>query len=347
MANAAPGVVGIVGLGRTGRSLIRALRGHPRLRVGVIRDPAEAVQLAYLLKYDTILGRFPEAVSLDDGHLRIGSDRIPLLAGKDGDPVRWRDFGVDVVLDASEHVPPAERLREHLDVAGGVRRVIVCGPAPEPAEPPFVAGLSDAAIRNPLPPERRIHSLGTPTAQCAAPALRILHDAFGIRRAALTAIHSYTGAHHLADAPAEDLRRGRAAAANIIPQASRSAGMLAALLPELSGKISAFALNVPAYNASAVDLVCWHERDASVEGIQNAFRAAAREPRWSGTLEVAEDPIVSSDVIRANASSVFDALATMALPGRVSKTLFWFDAGFSFARRALELAELSLAGEAA
>ncbi len=332
--------VGIVGLGRTGRSLVRALRGHPSLRVGAIRDPAEAVQLAYLLKYDTILGRFPEAVSLEDGHLRIGSDRIPLLAGKDGDPVRWHDFGVDVVLDASEHVPPPERLREHLD---GARRVIVCGPAPEPAEPPFVAGLSDEAI----PPERRILSLGTPTAQCAARALRVLHDAFGIRRAAMTSIHSYTGAHHLADAPAEDLRRGRAAAANIIPQASRSAGMLTAVVPELSGRLSASALNVPAYNASAVDLVCWHERDASADGIRDAFRAAAGEARWAGSLEVAEDPIVSSDVIRENASCLFDALATMAMPGRVSKTLFWFDAGWSFARRALELVERSLAPEAA
>jgi glyceraldehyde 3-phosphate dehydrogenase len=169
-------VVGIVGLGRTGRSLVRALRGHPRLRVGAIRDPAEAVQLAYLLKYDTILGRFPEPVSVEEGRLRIGSERIPLLAGKDGDPVRWADFGVDVVLDASEHVPSADRLRAHLDA--GARRVIVCGPAPEPADPPFVAGLSEEAIA----PARRILSLGTPTAQCAAPALRILHDAFGIRR---------------------------------------------------------------------------------------------------------------------------------------------------------------------
>ena len=217
--------VGIVGLGRTGRSLVRALRGNPRLRVGAIRDPAEAVQLAYLLKYDTILGRFPEAVS-SRTDTPDRDDRIPLLAG-DGDPVRWSDFGVDVVLDASEHVPPAERLREHLD--GGARRVIVCGPAPEPAEPPFVAGVSDGAI----PPERRILSLGTPTAQCAARALRVLHDAFGIRHAAMTTIHSYTGAHYLADAPAEDLRRGRAAAANIVPQASRSGAMLAAVVPEL------------------------------------------------------------------------------------------------------------------
>jgi glyceraldehyde 3-phosphate dehydrogenase len=334
------GIVGIVGLGRTGRSLVRALRGHARLRIGALRDPAEAVQLAYLLKYDTILGRFPEPIALEDGHLRIGSDRIRLIAGKDADPVRWSDYGVDIVLDASEHVPSADRLREHLD--RGAQRVIVCGPAPEPADPPFVAGLSNETI----PRERRILSLGTPTAQCAARALRVLHDAFGIRRAMLTAIHSYTGAHHLADAPAEDLRRGRAAAANIIPQASRSAGMLAAVLPELSGRISASALNVPAYNASAVDLVCWHEQDAPVDGVRDAIRAAAVGPRWAGTLEVTEDPIVSSDVIRANASSVFDALAAMALPGRVSKTLFWFDAGFSFARRALELAERTLAPEA-
>jgi glyceraldehyde 3-phosphate dehydrogenase len=327
------GTVGIVGLGRTGRSLVRALRGHPRLRVGVLRDPAEAVQLAYLLKYDTILGRFPEPIALEEGHLRIGGDRIRLFSGKDEDPVRWRDFGVDVVLDASEHVPPPERLQEHRD--NGARHVIVCGPAPEPADPPYVGGLSDGAI----PPDRGILSLGTPTAQCAARALRVLHDAFGIRHAAMTSIHSYTGAHHLADAPSEDLRRGRAAAANIIPQASRSAGMLAALLPELFGRISAAALNVPAYNASAVDLVCWHERDAPADGIRDAVRAAAAEARWAGTLEVAEDPIVSSDVIRTHASSVFDALAAMSLPGRVSKTLFWFDAGYAFALRALELAE--------
>ncbi len=181
-------------------------------------------------------------------------------------------------------------------------------------------------------------SLGTPTVQCAAPALRILQDAFGLRHVAMTAIHSYTGAHHLADAPADDLRRGRAAAANIIPQASRSAEMLTQLIPELAGRLSAFALNVPAYNASVVDVVAWHDREAGVEEIRAAFRAAARDPRWHA-LRVTEDPIVSSDAARLAESSLFDSLATMALPGRVSKTLFWFDSGLAFARRALELAD--------
>jgi glyceraldehyde 3-phosphate dehydrogenase (phosphorylating) len=325
--------VGIVGLGRTGRSLVRALRGNPRIRLGAIRDPAEPEQLAYLLRYDTILGRFPEPLSLEGGHLRIGDERIRLLAGKDEDPVRWSDLGVETVLDASDQGSTREQLAGHL--GRGARRVIVCGPAPEPADPPVVAGVTAEALH----PETRLLSLGTPTLQCAAPALRILHDAFGVRRAVLTAIHSYTGAHHLADAPAEDLRRGRAAAANIIPQASRSVGMLHAILPELDGRISAFALNVPAYNASAVDLVCWHERDADVEGIRAAFRSAAGDSRWARSLEVTEDPIVSSDVARTNASAIFDSLATMALPGRVSKTLLWFDAGYSFARRAIELVE--------
>lgn len=332
--------VGIVGLGRIGRSLVRALRGHPLIRIGAIRDPAPADQLAYLLKYDTILGRFPEPLALADGHLEIGSERIPLLAGKDGDPVRWGDLGIDTVFETEE--PPArEALESHL--ARGARRVIVCGPPPEPADRPTVAGLTDA----PLDASRKVFWIGTPTVQCAAPALRILHDAFGMRRAALTAIHSYTGAHHLADAPADDLRRGRAAAANIVPQASRSVGMLAALLPELDGRLTAFALNVPAYNGSAVDLVCWHERDAGTEEIRAVFRSAAADRRWARSLEVTEDPIVSSDVSRSDASSIFDSLATMALPGRVSKTLFWFDAGYSFARRALELAESLAGGEAA
>jgi glyceraldehyde 3-phosphate dehydrogenase len=325
--------VGIVGLGRIGRSLVRAIRGRPRLALAAIRDPAEVDQLVYLLRYDTILGRFPEPVALDDGHLRIGGDRIRILAGQAGDPVRWGELGVDTVFEASEQTRTRAQLEAHL--VQGARRVIVCGPPAEAGEVPVVAGLSEEG----LDPKSRILALGSPTVQCAAPALRILLDGFGVRRAALTAIHSYTSAHHLADAPAEDLRRGRAAAANIVPQASRSIPMLEALLPQLAGRISAFALNVPAYNASAVDLVCWHERDADVESLRGAFRSAAGQPRWRRSLEVTEDPIVSSDVASADASVIFDSLATMALGGRVSKTFFWFDAGYSFARRALELAE--------
>jgi glyceraldehyde 3-phosphate dehydrogenase len=213
--------------------------------------------------------------------------------------------------------------------------VIVCGPTPEPADLLAVAGLTDDGIET----RHRIVSIASPTVQCVAPALRILQDAFGIRRAIFTAVHSYTSAHHLADVPSDDLRRGRAAAENIIPQASRSTAMLAELVPELAGRLSAFALNAPAYNGSLVDLVCWHEREVGVEEVRAAFRAAAGQSRWARSLEFTEDPIVSSDVARSTFSSTFDSLATMTLAGRVSKTLSWFDAGYSFARRAVDLVE--------
>jgi glyceraldehyde 3-phosphate dehydrogenase len=333
--------VGIMGFGRIGRSLFRILHAHPRIRIGAICDVAEPNQLEYLLRFDTILGRFPEPVSLGDGFLKVGGRQIRLLTGQGSEPARWSELGVDTVVESTSRSRPRSELAVHL--AGGARRVIVCGPTPEPADLLAVAGLTDGRID----PRHRIVSIASPTVQCAAPALRILQDAFGIRRAIFTAVHSYTSAHHLADVPSEDLRRGRAAAENIVPQASRSVGMLVELMPELDGRLSGFALNVPAYNASAVDLVCWHENEVGVDEVRAAFRAAAEQSRWTKSLDFTEDPIVSSDVTSSTFSSTFDSLAAMALSGRVSKTLSWFDAGFSFARRAVDLIERFADREAA
>ena len=325
--------VGILGFGRIGRSLVRILHGHPRIRIGAIRDIAEPDQLAYLLRYDTILGRFPEPVSLSDGYLNVGDRRIRILTGKGPEPTPWGDLGVDTVFESTSRTRNRAELAEHL--ARGARRVVVCGAASEPVDLVAVAGLTDDRIEG----RHRIVSIGSPTVQCLAPALAVLQDAFGIRRALWTAIHSYTSAHHLADAPADDLRRGRAAAENIVPQSSRSEGMLRELFPDLAGRLSGFALNVPSYNGSAVDLVCWHDREFALDDVRAAFRTAAKQSRWSRSMEFTEDPIVSSDVARSTFSSTFDSLAAMALAGRVSKSLLWFDAGFSFARRAVDLVE--------
>ena len=325
--------VAIVGFGRIGRSLFRILHAHPRIRIGAIQDLAEPDQLEYLLRFDTILGRFSEPVSVSEGSLRVSGRRIPMMTGKTSPAVRWDALGVDTVFESTSRPRTRKELEEHL--AAGARRVIVCGSTADAPDLVAVAGLSDDRIG----PEHRIVSIASPTVQCAAPALRVLHDAFGIRRAVFTAVHSYTSAHHLADAPSEDPRRGRAAAQNIVPQASRSAGALAGLMPELSGRLSGFALNVPANNGSVVDLVAWHEREASVEAVREAFRAASKQSRWARTLEFSEDPLVSSDMTRSTFSSTFDSLAAMSLAGRVTKTLSWFDSGYSFAQRAVDLAE--------
>jgi len=322
--------VGILGFGRIGRSLFRILHAHPRLRIAAIRDVAEPDQLEYLLRFDTILGRFSEPVSVAEGLLRVSGRQIPILTGKGSDAVAWGDLGVDTVFESTSRLRSRQDLEAHL--ASGARRVIVCGPT---AELLAVAGFTEDLIGS----EHRIVSIGSPTVQCVAPALRILDDAFGIRRAVFTAVHSYTSAHHLSDAPSEDLRRGRAAAENIVPQASRSPEMLITLMPELAGRLSGFALNVPAHNGSAVDLVCWHEKEVGVDAVRAAFRGAAAQSRWARSVAFTEDPIVSSDVTRTMVSSTFDSLAAMTLQGRVSKTLSWCDAGYSFAQRAVDLAE--------
>ena len=188
------------------------------------------------------------------------------------------------------------------------------------------------------------------TVHCLAPVAKILHEAFGIERAIFTTVHSYTSQHRLADVPAEDKRRGRAAAENIIPQESRSPAMLMELLPELPAGCPATPMNVPVSNGSVVDLVCWHERPVTPSRSTRPSGPRPSKPRWKGILEFENEPIVSSDVARSPFSSTFDSLATMVLGDRVSKTLSWFDSGYGYAHRAVDLIERfarSTRGEAA
>jgi glyceraldehyde 3-phosphate dehydrogenase len=220
--------------------------------------------------------------------------------------------------------------------------VILLAPPLEPADVTPVFGVNDATMEA----AQRIVSNASSTVQCLVPALAILQKVFGIRRAIFTTIHSYTSAHRLADVPLEDMRRGRAAAENIIPQASRSPAMVVELLPELRGKVTGYAMNVPVSNGSVVDLVCWHEKPVTKASIDEAFRAAAASDRWRHVLAYEDAPIVSSDVARSPYSSTYDSLATMTLGDRVSKTLSWFDSGYGYAQRGIDLVERYAALEA-
>ena len=326
--------VGIFGFGRIGRNLFRILHARNDIRIGAISDLAEPEGLAYLLKFDTLLGRFSEEVSVENGTLIVGGRRIPLLSGKDQPAVpRWDELGVDTVLEATSRGRTRAEAEAHL--AAGARRVILLAPPLEAPDITVVMGVNDNRIQ----PAHRIVSNASSTVHCLAPVAKILHEAFGIRRAIFTTVHSYTSAHRLADVPAEDKRRGRAAAENIIPQESRSPAMLLDLLPELSGRLSGYAMNVPVSNGSVVDLVCWHEKPVTPEAINAAVRARAAEPRWKDILEFETEPIVSSDVARSPFSAIFDSLATMTLRDRVSKTLSWFDSGYGYAHRAVDLVE--------
>ncbi|MCL4837355.1 MAG: type I glyceraldehyde-3-phosphate dehydrogenase [Thermoanaerobaculia bacterium] len=323
--------VGLMGFGRIGRNLFRILYNHPELEVRAISEVAEPEGMEYLLKFDTILGRFPDEVSIRDGHLYVIGKQIPVVAGAAPGDVPWGDLGVDVVIEATSRFRSRAELAKHLET--GAKRVVLCSPPADPPDLTVVMGVNDAQLK----PEHRIVSNGSVTAHCAAPVLKILHEAFGVERAFLTTVHAYTNQQRLADVPSEDKRRGRAAAENIIPQETNADEVLMELLPELRGRVSALAMNVPVRNGSVVDLVCWHERPVTVTALNEVMRTAAASARWRRYVEYEDEPIVSSDILRTHYSSVFDSLSTMVIGERFSKTLSWFDNGWGYSHRVVDL----------
>src|SRR5436305_1249002 len=223
-----PTRVGLMGLGRIGRNIFRILYRSDRFRIEAISDVADHAALAYLLRFDTILGRFPEAVSLKDGHLYAAGRQIAMLSGAKPGDVDWGALGVDTVIEATAQFRSREELARHFE--RGAKRVILCEPSLAP-DITVVMGVNDDQLKS----AQKIISNGSSTANCAAPVLKILADAFGIERAFLTTVHAYSNQQRLADVPAADPRRGRAAAENIIPQETNSAEVVMALLPELAG----------------------------------------------------------------------------------------------------------------
>jgi len=326
-----PTRIGLMGLGRVGRNIFRILYKSDDLRITAISDVADHAGLAYLLRFDTILGRFPDELSVRDGHLYAAGRQIKMLSGEKPGDVNWGDLGVDTVIEATSRHRTRAELEKHLEM--GAKRVILCSPPADPPDITVVMGVNDDQLRA----DQRIVSNASNTAHCAAPVLKVLDDAFGIKRGFITTVHAYTNQQRLADVPAEDPRRGRAAAENIIPQESNSAEVVMGLLPQLRGKLSGLSMNVPVANGSVVDMVCWHDQKVTVESINEVLRTAAGSTRWKGVLEYEDNPIVSSDVIHSAASSTFDSLATMVLGDKVSKTLSWFDNGWGYAQRVVDL----------
>ncbi len=320
--------VALVGFGRIGRNLFRILYRSERVRIAAISDPADPQALEYLLRFDTILGRFPDEVSVRDGHLYAYGRQIPVLSDVDETP--WRDLGIDTVIEATGRPRGRAELERHLEQ--GASRVILCAPPLDPPDVTVVTGVNDDALL----PEHRIVANASCTAHAAAPVIKILHEAFGIRRAFLTTTHAYTNQQRLADVPSEDKRRGRAAAENIIPQETNVAEVLNRLMPGLEGRLSALAMNVPVPDGSVVDLVCWHDRPVTQVAINEVVRTAAAS-RFKGILDYEDNPIVSTDILRDPHSGTFDSLATMVQGTTMSKTLTWFDNGWGYAHRAVDL----------
>jgi glyceraldehyde 3-phosphate dehydrogenase len=324
--------IGLMGFGRIGRNLFRILDQREDLRIEAISDIADPKALEYLLRFDTVLGKYPYDVSIRDGVLHSRGRQVRVLNGREPGDVPWGSLGVDIVVEATARYRSRREIARHLE--SGARRVVLCVPPTDPPDLTVVIGVNEDRLRK----EHRIISNASCTAHCAAPLLKVLHEAFGVERALFTTVHAYTSRDRLADVPDDDLRRGRAAAENIIPTATNAAAMLIELMPSLRGRIEGMAMNVPVPDGSCIDLVCRTERPATRESVNAAVRSAAAGP-LAGILEYEEDPIVSSDVIGNPHSSIFDALSTMVMGDRLVKTVAWYDNGWGYARRVVDLIE--------
>jgi glyceraldehyde 3-phosphate dehydrogenase len=325
--------VGINGFGRIGRNFYRAVQASGAdVEVVAVNDLTDTKTLAHLLKYDSILGRFPGEVATEGEIIIVGGKQIKVLAERDPANLPWKDLGVDVVLESTGFFTKAADARKHLD--GGAKKVIISAPATDD-DITIVMGVNDELYD---PQSHHIISNASCTTNCLAPLAKVLNDAFGIEKGLMTTIHAYTQDQNLQDAPHKDLRRARAAALNIIPTSTGAAKAIGLVLPELKGKLDGYALRVPVPTGSATDLTVTLSRETTVDEVKAAYKAAADGP-LNGYLVYTEDQIVSSDIVTDPASCIFDATLTKVIGDQV-KVVGWYDNEWGYSNRLIDLSAL-------
>jgi glyceraldehyde 3-phosphate dehydrogenase len=331
--------VGINGFGRIGRNLFRAAHAAGAdLEIVAVNDVTDTATLAHLLKYDSILGRFPGEVAAADGSISIDGGELKVLSERDPAALPWGELGVEVVVESTGLFTARADAAKHLEA--GAKKVIVSAPA---KEPDITVALGVNFERDYDPASHQIISNASCTTNCLAPLAKVLHEAFGIEHGLMTTIHAYTADQRLQDMPHKDLRRARAAALNLIPTTTGAAKAVALVLPELEGRLNGFAMRAPVATGSVVDLVCALAKPAAPEEVNAAVRAAAEGP-LEGILSYTEDEIVSTDIIGDPHSSIFDAAQTMAIgDGGMVKTVAWYDNEWGYSNRLVELAGKVLA----
>jgi len=323
--------VAINGFGRIGRSVFRIIARRPETGIDVvaINDLSDDDELAYLLRFDTVMGRFPGEVIVEDGIMEAAGQRVRMLAEPDPSKLPWRELGIDIVVESTGVFRARDALEQHL--AAGARKVILTVPPKDHVDEMVVLGVNDDR----LDPADVIVSNASCTTNCLAPLVKILEDAFGLRRGVMTTVHAYTNDQRLADVPHKDLRRSRAATENIIPTTTGAAKAVGVVLPELAGKLDGLAMRVPVPDGSIVDFVAELEREVTVDEI-NAAVAEAAAGALSGIVQYSEDPLVSSDVIGNPHSCVFDAPLTQ-VQGNLVRVVGWYDNEWGYSNRVVDL----------
>ncbi len=327
--------IGINGLGRIGRAVFRIIAAsHSDIEVVAINDIGDPKVILHLLKYDTVFGRFGRDIKMEGDTLHVeGMKPVKMLAERDLTQLPWADLNVDFVVESTGVFRKRAQIEGHLQA--GASKVLLTVPAKDEIDATIVLGVNDDDLKA----SDRIISNASCTTNCLAPMAKVLHESFGIESALMTTIHAYTNDQRVVDAPHSDLRRARAAAANIIPTTTGAAKATGKVLPALLGKIDGMAVRVPVPNGSMVDLVSVLSKTVTVDEVNAAMKAAS-EGALKGILAYTEDPIVSSDILGSPFSSIFDAAATQLISDgdkTMVKTLSWYDNEWGYSNRVIDL----------
>jgi len=323
--------VGINGFGRIGRNVYRAIRERSAdIDVVAVNDITDPKTLAHLLKYDSLLGRYPGAVAPDGDSITVDGQKLRVLAERDPQRLPWGDLGVDLVIESTGLFTDALKAKAHIDA--GAKKVVITAPAKN-EDVTICMGVNHQVYD---PAAHHIISNASCTTNCLAPVAKVLHDSFGIESGLMTTVHAYTGDQNLLDAPHKDLRRARAAATSIIPTTTGAAKAVALVLPELKGRFHGMALRVPTPDVSLVDLTVTLGRATTTEEINAEMREAA-DGALQGILAVSDEPLVSVDYLHDSHSSILDALSTMVIADRTAKVLSWYDNEWGYSCRVVDL----------
>ena len=331
--------VGINGFGRIGRMVLRCSLQHPEIEIVGINDLCPADYLAYMLKYDTMHGRFQADVSSSDKGIIVNGRSIPVYAERDPANLPWKEIGAEYVIESTGLFLTKEKAAGH--IAAGAKHVVMSAPSKDDT-PMFVMGVNNTTYDTSM----NFVSNASCTTNCLAPFAKVLLENFGIKRGYMNTIHSYTNDQKILDLPHKDLRRARAAAVSMIPTTTGAARAVSLVLPELKGRLDGFATRVPTPDGSMVDLTVELEKSVTAEEINAAMKAAAEGP-LKGILEYTEDPIVSIDIVGNDHSSIFDSQLTMVLGGEGNfvKCISWYDNEWGYSNRVKDLVKILLPEE--
>ncbi len=322
----------INGFGRIGRSVFRLLANDPEVEVVGINDIAKDETLAYLLKYDSVMGTFEPDVSVSGGTLKAGKQTVQITKEREPKNLPWSKLGVDIVIEATGRFRERARIAEHLEA--GARKVVLTVPPKDEIDAMVVLGVNDEV----LSPEHKIVSNASCTTNCLAPLVKDLHENYGIVRGLMTTVHAYTNDQRLADWYHKDLRRARAAGENTIPTTTGAARAVGKVMPELKGKLDGMAVRVPVPDGSIVDLVCELDKSVSAEAINHAMKEAAEGP-GKGIIEYSTQALVSSDIIGNPHSCIFDSPLTQVIGEKTCKVFAWYDNEWGYSNRVIDLAK--------